>query len=47
MWIKNKRQGTTWEITDEAHAKRLLKKKDEYEEAKGPQSKPKEPEKSG
>lgn len=34
MQIKNKKQGTVWDITDEAVAKRLLAKPLEYEEVK-------------
>lgn len=29
--IKNKKQGTVWDITDPAHAKRLLDNPKEYE----------------
>jgi hypothetical protein len=44
MKILNKKQGTTWEITDEAHIKRLLADPN-YEEAK-PEKKSKEPDKT-
>lgn len=44
MQIRNKKQGTTWEITDKAQIKRLLDDPKSYEEVK-PETK--KPEKSG
>jgi hypothetical protein len=34
MLIRNKKQGSEWDITDPAHIKRLLAKPAEYEEVK-------------
>ena len=50
VMIRNKKQGTTWEITDKAQIKRLLDDPKNYEEVKTEPAKPelpKKPEKSG
>ena len=51
MLIRNKKQDTVWDISDEAVVKRLLAKPGEYEEVGRPaepvKPDPKKPEKSG